>query len=255
MTRMRRIERPLTAGAVRMHGAPPTHLTLDRLSAAGLPHATTTRHCPGTPGGDPPFGVEAGTALGAGVAAVAFARQVHGAHVVRATTGGALGEADAIVTTAPAQPIAVVSADCLPIVLYDPEAAALAVAHVGWRGTVKHTPRAAVAALARLGAAPARMLAAIGPAIGPCCYEVDRVVIDPLGAAFPSIDAWITAKGSGKWMLDLWAVNEWALADAGLDRANVLNARLCTACRTDLFYSYRKGHRGRLITLAMLPRR
>jgi hypothetical protein len=239
--------------AVSLHGTPPTHLMLDALSGAGLPHATTTRHCPVTPDGAPPLSVEARTALGGDVHAVAFARQVHGAVAVRASGGGLLGEADAIVTTAPAKPVAVVTADCLPIVLWDPAYPALAVVHVGWRGTVKHAPRAAVVALAGLGARPARMLAAIGPSIGPCCYEVDHVVIDPLGAAFPSVDAWITAKGGGKWMLDLWAANEWALADAGLDPANIVNPRLCTACRADLFYSYRRGHRGRLTTLAMLP--
>jgi YfiH family protein len=239
-----------------MHGAPPTHLTLDRLSAAGLPHATTTRHCPETPGGDPPFGVEARTALGGGVAAVAFARQVHGAHVVRATTGGALGEADAIVTTAPAQPIAVVSADCLPIVLYDPEAAALAVAHVGWRGTVKHTPRAAVAALARLGAAPARMLAAIGPSIGPCCYEVDEPVVGPLRAAFPGEwERWTRPRGPGKWSLDLWHANADQLVRGGVRSDAIANPRLCTSCRDDLFFSYRReGRGGSLAAFAALGR-
>lgn len=177
-----------TDAAVSLHGAPPTHLTFAALVAAGLPHASTTRHCPTTPAAAPPLSMEARTTLGDGSARVAFARQVHGAAVVRATAGGLLGDADVIVTTAPGQPIAVVTADCLPIVLCDPARAALAIAHVGWRGTVKRTARAAVEALVALGAEPARMIAAIGPSIGPCCYEVDRVVIDPLAAAFPSIE-------------------------------------------------------------------
>jgi YfiH family protein len=241
-----------TDAAVSLHGAPPTHLTFAALVAAGLPHASTTRHCPTTPAAAPPLSMEARTTLGDGSARVAFARQVHGAAVVRATAGGLLGDADVIVTTAPGQPIAVVTADCLPIVLCDPARAALAIAHVGWRGTVKRTARAAVEALVALGAEPARMIAAIGPSIGPCCYEVDRVVIDPLAAAFPSIEPWVAAKGEGKWMLDLWAANEAQLTVGGVDPANIYNARLCTACRADLFHSYRKGSRGRLTTLAML---
>ena len=195
------------------------------------------------------------TALGLAAAAprVAFARQVHGATAVRATGGGSVGEADVIVTATPGLPLAIVTADCLPIVLYDPGVPALAAAHVGWRGTVTGAARAAVEALAALGAAPPRMLAAIGPSIGPCCYEVDRVVIDPLRAALGPAERWITPHGDGRWLLDLWAVNERELALAGVDPTRIANARLCTACHPDLFHSHRKGSRGRLVTLSMLP--
>jgi purine-nucleoside/S-methyl-5'-thioadenosine phosphorylase / adenosine deaminase len=178
---------------------------------------------------------------------------VHGAAAVRATDGGSVGEADAIVTTTPGLPLAVVTADCLPVVLYDPAAGALGLAHVGWRGTVADTAGAAVAALTALGAAPARILAAIGPSIGPCCYEVDRAVLDPLRAARGPVEGWITSNGAGRWLLDLWAVNEARLAEVGVDPARITNARLCTACRPDLFHSYRRGSGGRMATLAMLP--
>jgi len=235
---------------------PSTHLTLDVLTAAGLRHATTTRYCLRTPAGSAPFSVEARTAI-SGVEGdagrVAFAGQVHGAGVVHAAGGGRLGEADVIVTTTAGQPLAVVTADCLPIVLYDPARPALALAHVGWRGTVKGATRAAVEALIALGADPSRILAAIGPSIGPCCYEVDRVVIDPLVAAFGPVDRWAVPHSDGKWMLDLWAANEAQLAASGVARANVHNARLCTSCRTHLFHSYRRGSRGRLVTLAQMP--
>jgi YfiH family protein len=216
----------------------------------------TTRHCPATPGGSatPPFGTEARHVLSAAaVGRVAFARQVHGAAVARAVGGGDVGEADVIVTTLAEQPLALVTADCLPILLYDPAAAVLVAAHVGWRGTVARAARAAVEGLVTLGGRPARALAAIGPSIGPCCYEVDRVVIDPLARTFPSIDRWVTDTGGGRWKLDLWAVNEDALTAAGVARSRVYNPRLCTSCRADLFHSYRRGSRGRLVTLAMLP--
>ena len=185
--------------------------------------------------------------------AVAFARQVHGAAAARATGGGSAGEADVLLTTTAGLPAAIVTADCLPVVLYDPQVRALALAHVGWRGTVAGTARAAVEALTARGAAPARMLAAIGPSIGPCCYEVDRAVLDPLRAAVGAVEPWITPRGDGRWLLDLWAVNEAELTRAGVDPGRIANARLCTACRPDLFHSYRKGSRGRLVTLARLP--
>ncbi len=274
----------------RLHGAPPTHLTFDALTAVGLPHATTTRLCPTTPVGAAtgPFSVEANETLAAaGVRGrVAFARQVHGTGVARVVAGGSQGEADVLVTTTPLVPLAIVTADCLPIVLHDPHSAVLAVAHVGWRGTVKRAPRAAVEALVELGARPSRIIATIGPSIGPCCYEVDEVVVEALAAAFTTVDAWVTpvAGGGGdaaaspgpgrgaahpsrrersgpvgtrgrgrRWMLDLRAVNEHELIAAGVDPRNVHHARLCTSCRTDLFHSYRRGSRGRLVSLAMLP--
>ncbi len=244
----------MIGAAISLRGAPPTHLTFDALTAAGLPHGSTTRHCPTTPAGNLPLSTEARTAFGDEVAPVAFARQVHGADGVRATAGGSLGEADVIVTTVPGQPIAVVTADCLPVVLYDPAVRALAVTHVGWRGTVKGAARAAVEALAVLGARPSGILIAIGPSIGPCCYEVDSAVIDPLAAACGPVDAWVTPKGGSKWMLDLWAANEAELVAAGVAPGTIHNARLCTSCRRDLFHSYRRGDRGRLVTFAMLPR-
>jgi purine-nucleoside/S-methyl-5'-thioadenosine phosphorylase / adenosine deaminase len=179
---------------------------------------------------------------------------VHGATAARTARGGSVGEADAIVTRTPGLPLAVVTADCLPVVLYDPVAGALGVAHVGWRGTVADTAGAAVAALTALGAAPPRILAAIGPSIGPCCYEVDRAVLDPLRAALGPVDGWVTPHGAGRWLLDLWAVNEARLAAVGVDPARIANARLCTGCRSDLFHSYRRGSGGRMVTLAVLPR-
>ncbi len=128
-------------------------------------------------------------------------------------------------------------------------------AHAGWRGTVEAAARVAVDALVKAGGQPDRFLAAVGPSIGPCCYEVDAPVIDPLAAAFP--DAWrhwVTAAGPGKWMLDLWKANEGHLKEAGLSEAQIDNPRLCTACRTDLFFSYRRGQgQGRLVAVAAIP--
>jgi YfiH family protein len=196
------------------------------------------------------------TLAGAGLdlARVAYARQVHGADVARAT-GGFAGTADVLTTTERGVPLAIFTADCLAIAAWDPEAGALAVAHVGWRGTVKGAQRTAVTALAALGARAGRLRVAIAPAIGPCCYEVDEPVIGDFTRAFgpERLARWSRPSRPGHVMLDLWTANEDLLVEAGVDRARLDNPRLCTACHPELLYSYRKGHRGRLVTVAALP--
>jgi len=242
-------------------GEPPLYLTSGLLTTAGLPHLFSTRHFPGVrPWKDRrgPFdsialaGVDRGALPSDGFA---FARQIHGAGILEATRPGLLGQADVLVTDRPGLPLAIFTADCLPIVIYDPQERRLAMAHAGWRGTVAAAARVAVDALAKARGRPHDFLAAIGPSIGPCCYEVDLPVIEKLEAAFPGAwRGWVTAAGPGKWMLDLWKANEDQLKDAGLSLAQIDNPRLCTACRADLFFSYRRGRgEGRLVALAAVP--
>ena len=257
------VGRETMAGAMsqpRFEGDPPTHLRSPLLDEAGLPHLFTTRHFPGVTAFKeprPPLGPEAQPLLvkhGLGAAPAAFLRQVHGADVIRAVGGGCVGNADALVTDTPGLPAAVFSADCVPLLIYDPDGRRLAVVHAGWRGTAQLVARAAVDALVEAGGRPERLLAAIGPSIGPCCYEVDRPVIARLDQAFPGgWGSWVRSLGSDKWMLDLWAANEDQLRSAGLRSDRIDNPRLCTGCRTDLFYSYRRGHKGRLVSIAAVP--
>jgi YfiH family protein len=244
----------------RFEGDPPTHFLSPLLESAGLPHLFTTRNFPGvTAFRDPfpPLGPDATPLLAeCGLAAepAGFLKQVHGADVLRATEGGCAGNADALMTDRPGLPIAVFSADCVPLLIYDPDGRRLAVAHAGWRGTAQSVARAAVLALAEAGGRPEEFLAAVGPSIGPCCYEVDKPVIGRLDAAFPGRwGAWVRSVGLGKWMLDLWAANEDQLRSAGIRGDRIDNPRLCTGCRTDLFYSYRRGHKGRLVSIAAVP--
>ncbi|HJR00364.1 MAG TPA: polyphenol oxidase family protein, partial [Methylomirabilota bacterium] len=149
------------------------------------------------------------------------------------------------------------TADCLPIVLYDARAGRLAAVHAGWRGTVQSVARAAVGELAAVGSAAADLVVAIGPSIGPCCYEVDAPVIARFEAAFPGVwQPWMTPKGPGKWMLDLWSANLDQLIGAGVRPERVDLLRLCTGCRPDLLFSYRRERgAGRLVTVAALPER
>jgi YfiH family protein len=247
-------------GSLAPHGDPPRYFTFHSLTTAGLPHVTTSRHCPGVTSPSeppPPFNADSRETLAAAgldLARVAYARQVHGAAVARAS-GGFAGAVDVLTTTERGVPLAIFTADCLAIVAWDGVVGALAVAHVGWRGTVQGAQRAAIAALGALGARPGRLRVAIAPAIGPCCYEVDEPVIGDFTRAYGTerLSRWSRPSRPGHVMLDLWSANEDLLVEAGVPRDRIDNPRVCTACHPEWFYSYRKGHRGRLVTVAALP--
>jgi YfiH family protein len=245
----------------RSHGEPLRYLTSGLLAHAGVPHLFSTRHFPGVRVWRDPRGPFDTTALaqvdrgGLPAEGFAFARQVHGAARLVATQAGLQGQADVLMTERPGLPLAIFTADCLPIVVYDQPGRRLAMAHAGWRGTVEGVARVAVEALIQAGGRPDAFLAAIGPSIGPCCYEVDAPVLDRLGAAFPGTwRRWVTKAGPGRWMLDLWKANEDQLQAAGVSEAQIDNPRLCTGCHADLFFSYRRGRgEGRLVALAAVP--
>jgi len=249
------------------HGDPTAYFSFSSLTALGVPNATTTRHCPGVTSfaepivpeaRRPPFRSEASAVLGAAgleLSRVSYARQVHGADVARAPAGGGFaGLVDILVTAERGLPLAIFTADCLAIVAYDPSAPALALAHVGWRGTVRGATQTAVKAISRVGGKAGSLRVAIAPSIGPCCYEVDEVVTAEFARAFGERwRAWTTPSRAGHVMLDLWSANEDLLIDAGVPPSAIENPRLCTACHPELLYSYRRGNRGRLVTLAALP--
>ena len=244
------------------HGEPPRWFTFSGLAALGLPHVTTTRHFPGvTAPSQPtaPFTDDARAALreaGLDLARVTYARQVHGADVLRAPVGGGwAGAGDILATTERRVPLAIFTADCLAVTLWDSIAHVLVVAHVGWRGTARGATRAAVRAAVEAGARTGQLHAAIAPSIGPCCYEVGEPVIGDFTRAFGRArwERWTRPSAGGRAMLDLWTANEELLAETGVDPARIENPRLCTACHPELLYSYRKGNRGRLVTVAALP--
>jgi purine-nucleoside/S-methyl-5'-thioadenosine phosphorylase / adenosine deaminase len=248
--------------SLRPHGEPPRYFTFPALAAAGLPHASTTRHCPGVTSPSQPTSPftdgarETLAAVGLDLTRVAYARQVHGADVARGLTrGGVVGAVDVLSTAARGVPLAIFTADCLAITLWDAEAGALALAHVGWRGTAKRAQHAALDAVTALGARPERLRVAIAPSIGPCCYEVGEPVTGEFTRAFGAArwERWTRPTSKGRAMLDLWTANEELLVEAGVDRGRIENPRLCTACHPELLYSYRKGNRGRLVTVAALP--
>ncbi len=250
----------MTSRAPRTHDEPARFVTSPLLEEHGLPHLFTTRNFPGVARATeprPPLGPDAHPLLAAhGLdGEPAFVRQVHGATVIHVERGGLAGHADALTTARPGLPLCISTADCLPVLLYDARARRLAAVHAGWRGTVQSVTRAAVLTLVEAGSAADDLVVAIGPSIGPCCYEVDGPVIARLKAAFPGgWEAWAMPKGPGKWMLDLWGANRDQLIAAGVRSERIDLLRLCTGCRPDLLFSYRRERgAGRLVAVAALP--
>lgn len=158
---------------------------------------------------------------------LALNRQVHSILVHRAEPGARGEPGDGLWTDEPGQPILAMTADCLPIALarVDGDSPAVAVLHAGWRGLLDGIVRVGAE---RLGG---RLRAAIGPAIGPCCYVVGEEVAGPFAAAFGRD----VLRGR---RLDLWSAAERALAAAGVD--DVLRTDLCTFCNPDRFFSHRR---------------
>jgi polyphenol oxidase len=173
-------------------------------------------------------------AFGASADDFVFARQVHGAGVRivgdadrgsgTATVADAIADTDALVTATPGIVLAILTADCVPIVLHDPVAGVLACVHSGWRGTVAKVPAAAVATMEKLGSRPADIVAGVGPAMDPARYQVGPDVHAAVTAAFGSAAGSLLRRDPEQdqhWFLDLWAANRRALTEAGLREENV----------------------------------
>lgn len=163
-------------------------------------------------------------------------------------------QADALVTNAPGIAIGVETADCVPILFFDPVTRAIAAIHAGWRGMVRKIVQKTMTRMQdQFGSDPARMIAAIGPAIGPECYEVDEPVMGPMREAFSFWQDVAKPRGAGRWSLDLVKTNKMELARIGFAEKNIHAFGLCTACRKDLFYSFRaEGRTGRMLSVVML---
>jgi polyphenol oxidase len=178
-------------------------------------------------------------------------RQVHGTRVVCADESDAVPEADASVATLADVVCAVLSADCLPILLCDEVGSTVAAVHAGWRGLCSGVIESAVAAM---NLTPDSVLAYLGPAIGPQQFEVGGEVRD----AFVGVDAGaaraFAARPNGKWLADLYALARLRLARLGVER--VWGGDFCTFAMRDRFYSYRRdGATGRMAALIWIDRR
>ena len=170
--------------------------------------------------------------------------------------------ADASMTNRPGLLLAIQTADCVPILLVDPKKRAVAAVHAGWRGTLQRILTKTIGRLRmQFGSEPGDLLAAVGPAIGPCCYEVGTEVASAFAAKFANAADWFDELRTGdepnplqwlnkmppghqpppkKVLLDLRKANRAQLLEAGVYTENIFVSHLCTSCRTDLLFSYRK---------------
>jgi len=174
--------------------------------------------------------------------------QVHGTvvHVAQAAPTADLPVADAAVTRDRNVVLAVLTADCLPLVLADREGTVVGIAHCGWRGMAAGVIERTVAAMA---IAPRRIVAWMGPAIGPAAFEVGADVRDAFVAAAPDDAAAFRGGGTGKWWADLYALARHRLARSGVP--DVGGGDRCTVTEADRFFSYRRdGETGRMATFA-----
>jgi len=182
--------------------------------------------------------------LGLKPGAVVTARQVHGAHVaaVHSRDGGmVIAETDALISDEPGMALLLRFADCVPVVLYDPQRHVLGLAHAGWRGWAAGVVQNTVTALrSAFGCRPEGLIAGVGPAIGPCCYEVGPDVAARVEAIAGKATGLLRSKPGGVVHFDLPGAVRWQLQRSGV--LQVEDCGLCTRCRTDEFFSHRAGH-------------
>jgi YfiH family protein len=171
---------------------------------------------------------------------------------------GVLGDdqyCDALISKTPKILLAIKTADCVPVLLCDPQTSAFAAIHAGWRGTVAAIVSRTVERLkAEYGVRPEDLLAAIGPAANACCYEVGSDVIDQFKARFPQANDLFAPTREGHARIDLQRANRDQLVAAGILPEQIHTAPLCTMCHPDLFFSYRReksiqGCVGRLMSV------
>ena len=179
-------------------------------------------------------------------------RQVHGRQVARiAVEGDEPGEADAVVTGAPGVAVGIATADCVPILLAADAGRVVAAVHAGWRGLALGVVAAGLEALREEAGRETAIVGAIGPHIGPCCYEVDDPVTSALRERFgPSVDGALRAGRPGHAQLDLARLVTRELEHGGMEPAALGRlADACTACDAARYHSYRRdgARAGRLV--------
>ena len=199
------------------------------------------------------------TVLGLAGLPWALVRQVHGADVLAVAAGppgpgdqgverrrlgegppeakAPLGDADGLVTADPGVVLAVLTADCVPVLLADPAAGVVGAVHAGWRGLAAGVVEAGVAAMVGLGADPAACVGLVGPAAGGCCYEVGQDVRGAVGSRYPAA---VATTRDGRRALDPAAGAAQALRGAGVAQVRV--AGECTIDLEERFFSHRRDH-------------
>jgi YfiH family protein len=189
-------------------------------------------------------------AIGIDAKTIVGLRQVHGSGVRVVTVADAgkgatpgsdpVDTADALITKDSGVTLMTLHADCLPILVFDPDIPAIASIHSGWRGTVEDVAGETVRALrTALGSDPSHLFVFFGPSIGPCCYEVGPEVADSWTRRAGQEAADALVRGNSNWMLDLRSANRHLLTMAGVHSANIEVSDVCTKCSGDQWFSHR----------------
>lgn len=247
--------------AERSHGSPGPGLPESGLTS----DAISVRHFFGTRNG--PVGLNAHIQPGQITAGhpefpcIVALKQIHSTRVVMIATcrgPGALeqAEGDALVTNQPQTLIVVRTADCVPVLLVEKATGVVGAIHAGWRGAVAGIVSETIrTCMEKFGAKAEQMQIAIGPSIGPCCYEVDEPVIEPLRTRYPAWPGVLRETTEGKGVLDLKQLIHLQIRACGIPDDQIGRLDHCTHCRSDLFYSYRREGQviGTMFSGIMLP--
>jgi YfiH family protein len=165
----------------------------------------------------------------------ASAKQIHSNRVLLVESPGPQGEGDALISNRPGISLAIRTADCLPILIADPRNRAVAAIHAGWRGVVSEiAPKSVNAMCQQFGSKPEDLVVAIGPGIGPCCFEVGPEVAVQFGPFFPELNL------SGRTKVDLVETTCRQLRRNGVGLGQISTSSLCSCCNPELFESYRR---------------
>jgi YfiH family protein len=187
---------------------------------------------------------------------VVTARQIHGAHTTCVGVmerGTMVPATDSLISQTRGVSLLLRFADCLPLMLYDPVQQAIALVHAGWRGLLAGAVPNTVVALQRaFGCRPRDLIAGLGPAIGPCCYEIGSEVVARVEHVFGSRNELLSMHPDGSVHFDLPAAARWQLRREGVQQ--IEDCALCTSCTTDEFFSHRaeKGRTGRFAAILAL---
>lgn len=186
---------------------------------------------------------------------IVFPRQTHSDRVVVVTSenfANTIDDTDALITNEPGLFICVQTADCVPIMLFDPEKKVVAAIHAGWKGTVSKIAKKTVQRMVeKFGCNPADIVAGIGPSIHMHAYEVGAEVVEAVEASFNNSPALLKPSlNEGRAFLDLWEANQTVLIESGIQEENIEVMGLCSFEQADLFFSARRdgADTGRMVS-------
>jgi len=223
----------------------PPFVTAPSLTAWGFVHGFSTRDL--DLGIDPttPHHARLAASVGYDLAALRTCKQVHGAELLDGVSPelARASEADALIARAPGSAVGVRVADCVPVLLANPRTGAVAAVHAGWRGVVGGVIPRAIDALG----GGAELLAAVGPAIGPCCFEVGEEVADQIaGVTSPAV---VRPREGARPHVDLWLAARWQLVARGVQQIELVGG--CTFCAPDCWHSFRRdgAQSGRMLAV------